>query len=203
MEPGDRERVVNERLDAALKRYGESEPRPGLESRILATLRTEHLPESRWGWRPALAGLAVLLLGAAMFLARGRDVVHETAVGTAIKKETQATREIPPAPVLARVPSHAVKRSSPRKACPRPVNSVAAAGDGAAAGAIPFGPAAQRAGEDAGELCPRLARGGQAGCAGEDGVAGADLARDGETKPRARAFPRVRTIRISEETYDA
>lgn len=126
MEPGDRERVVNERLDAALKRYGESEPRPGLESRILATLRAEHLPESRWGWRPALAGLAVLLLGAAMFLARGRDVVHETAVGTAIKKETQATREIPPAPVLARVPSHAVKRSSPRKAYPRPVNSVAA-----------------------------------------------------------------------------
>ena len=127
MEPGDRERAVNEWLDAALKRYGEAEPRPGLESRILATLRTEHSPESRWGWRPALAGLAVVLLGAAIFLARGRGVVHETAVGTAIKKEVQTTPKARPAPVLAHVLTPAVERSSPRKAYARPVNSVAAA----------------------------------------------------------------------------
>jgi hypothetical protein len=122
MEPNDRERVVNEWLDAALKRYGEAEPRPGLESRILATLRAENLPEPRWAWRPALAGVAlVVLLCAAVFLARWPGVVHETAVGTAIKKEAQATPEIPPAPVLAHAPSHAVKRSLAQRAHARPV----------------------------------------------------------------------------------
>ena len=48
MEPENQERLVEQWLDIGLKRYGEAEPRPGLEGRILAGLRA---PNKRDGLR--------------------------------------------------------------------------------------------------------------------------------------------------------
>jgi len=62
MEPNHSDRM-DELLDAALKRYGAIEPRPGLEGRILANLRaTESQPQRNRLWRPVAATCAAMLL---------------------------------------------------------------------------------------------------------------------------------------------
>ena len=126
MEPNDRERVVNEWLDPALKRYGRAEPRPGLESRILATLRTEHLSQSRWVWRPALAAGLAVLLGALIFLARGRRVAPGISAGNhiAVKQDASAVPEIPAnTAVSSRRAPQIAKRSLPPTGHARPAQS--------------------------------------------------------------------------------
>lgn len=73
MELDDKNRSADEWLDIALKHYGDAEPRSGLEGRVLATLRSERnrITVSRWNLRPALAGVAVLVvLGASIALVR-------------------------------------------------------------------------------------------------------------------------------------
>jgi hypothetical protein len=59
MEPENQEYLVEKWLDIGLKRYGEAEPRPGLEGRILAGLRTEQARRASpsWQWWPALAAI--------------------------------------------------------------------------------------------------------------------------------------------------
>jgi len=59
MEPENRR--LEEWLDGALKRYGEGEPRLGLENRILARLHAEPARRSRWWW-PILAATAAAAL---------------------------------------------------------------------------------------------------------------------------------------------
>lgn len=54
-------------LDAALAKYTSAEPRPGLELRILANLRSANVPSRqplwwRWGLRAALAAILVALV---------------------------------------------------------------------------------------------------------------------------------------------
>jgi hypothetical protein len=75
----DRERLADRWLDAALKQYGEADPRIGLEGRVLANLRaeSERLAERR-DWRRALAAVtAIIMVGTTIFLARGRDVTKQ------------------------------------------------------------------------------------------------------------------------------
>lgn len=61
METHDRDQV-DDLLDAALKRYGEIEPRAGLEGRVLARLAQENHTNWRraWAW-PSAAAFACLL----------------------------------------------------------------------------------------------------------------------------------------------
>ena len=84
MEPNDidRERLADQWLDAALKQYGQADPRIGLEGRVLANLRaeSERLAERR-NWQHTLAAVtAIIVVGATIFLMRGRDVAKQ-AVG--------------------------------------------------------------------------------------------------------------------------
>jgi hypothetical protein len=81
MEPNgkNRERLADKWLDAALKQYGEADPRTGLEGRVLANLRAEskRLAERR-NWRRALAAVtAIIVVGTTIFFVRGRDVVKQ------------------------------------------------------------------------------------------------------------------------------
>jgi len=77
---------VDQWLDAALKQYGEADPRTGLEGRVLANLQTAGLPERR-SWWPALVVVAAMVVGgAAIYLGGG----HHAA-----KKEI-ATLQAPP-----------------------------------------------------------------------------------------------------------
>jgi hypothetical protein len=65
----DKEILIDQLLDAALKEYAAAEPRPGLEGRILANLRTErdHTPTQVWRWSMLLAVSTILLIGTAVF----------------------------------------------------------------------------------------------------------------------------------------
>jgi hypothetical protein len=77
MEPNQKERFVDQWLDAGLMQHGQAEPRSGLEDRILARLRAPRnpMPAPKWQWWPALAAVAaVLLIG--MFVAKSK---HDTA----------------------------------------------------------------------------------------------------------------------------
>jgi hypothetical protein len=64
MDLGSQQQRIDQWLDAALRQYGEAELRPGLESRVLANLRSQ--PAPRRGWLPLPA--AVLLLLAIVFI---------------------------------------------------------------------------------------------------------------------------------------
>jgi hypothetical protein len=68
-------------LDAALKQYGEAEPRPGLENRVLANLHAERARltlSPRW-WRLAAAAVTIAILaGGALLLSRRPEVTGAT-----------------------------------------------------------------------------------------------------------------------------
>jgi hypothetical protein len=67
---------VDELLNAALDRYGAAEPRPGLESRILAKLEAAGSvprPNRLW-WPMAAVCAAMLLLAAIWFIGRGARI---------------------------------------------------------------------------------------------------------------------------------
>ena len=71
MDP-EKNRQIDEWLDAALKRYGEVEPRAGLENRVLTSVRArrELARTPRWQWWPVLAAVtAILVVSVGVFLA--------------------------------------------------------------------------------------------------------------------------------------
>jgi len=75
MESEERERLIDELLDNTLKEYHAAEPRPGLEGRVLATVRAQarRPTAGQWSWWPAAIACAVLLLSVTtVFLARMR-----------------------------------------------------------------------------------------------------------------------------------
>ena len=63
------DQFVDELLDAALSRYAASEPRPGLEERLLAELRARPAPPPAWawGWQPVAVAAVVVALVAGIF----------------------------------------------------------------------------------------------------------------------------------------
>jgi hypothetical protein len=80
MVPKDRKSYIDSWVEAALQQYGEAEPRPGLETRVLANLRVEQqrVWQRRWMWWPAVTALAAMLVAA--FLMRTADAVPEFSV---------------------------------------------------------------------------------------------------------------------------
>jgi hypothetical protein len=77
MESEDRERFIDEWLEGALERRGRAEPRPGLENRILANIKTERerVPVRVWSWWPVWAGAAaILLIGGMASVRRNHEV---------------------------------------------------------------------------------------------------------------------------------
>jgi hypothetical protein len=81
MRTEDNNHTAERWLDDALKQYGEAEPRPGLENRVLANLHTEQarLTLRPWYWRPVIAAvmIAVFVIGA-FLLKRRPDVTRAT-----------------------------------------------------------------------------------------------------------------------------
>ena len=93
-------RLVDELLDASLRRYADAEPRAGLEGRILAGTRARRRAQHRrmaWAWALAVAAAAVALL----VVARPR-------------------RQSPPAPVAAETPAPLRAPVAARAAPPAP-----------------------------------------------------------------------------------
>lgn len=100
---GDRDQMDG-RLDRLLKEYGEVEPRPGLEDRIFARVRTEAAPNRwllRWAWSLAGAATAVLLIVMWSGIAR-RPLRSPQDTGRASEAKNSAQA---PAVIGANVPS--------------------------------------------------------------------------------------------------
>jgi VirB8 protein len=117
VEPNNREDLASI-LDAALKQYGDVEPRAGLEARVLSNIRIEQerIGERRWNWTAALAAIAVAgALGAIMFLIRKPDVRPQVvaihAASGLIAKDAIAVGIKPP---RADRPSTSSSRRKPR-----------------------------------------------------------------------------------------
>jgi len=125
MEPKDkeRERLIDEWLDGTLKQRGAAEPRPGLEDRVLASLRSasSRMPAPAWSWRPAWIALAAtVLIGGALFLARrsGSSRQVATSTGFPVKLGTPTKAESRGLQTGAQAPSsrHQRQVSTPRHA---------------------------------------------------------------------------------------
>ncbi len=102
MDPIERERDVDQWLDAALSQYGKAEPRAGLESRVLANLQTERnqiAPRWRWWWAVGSATALAAMVVAVWFWQSGRAVRPGATAGisTTTHRE-QARGSIEPAP---------------------------------------------------------------------------------------------------------
>jgi hypothetical protein len=93
MEPKDQENL-NRWLDRALVEYGNTEPRPGLEARVLANLQSKREPiTARRGWFWALtlaATAAVIILAVWMESNTGLRTKVPTSVTTASEQQAES-----------------------------------------------------------------------------------------------------------------
>src|SRR5271155_255029 len=81
---------LDRELDAALARFGAVEPRPGLDERILATLRAERersTERSWWRW-PAVAALVVMIALSVSLAWRSANSAKNTAAHTAVAAQS-------------------------------------------------------------------------------------------------------------------
>lgn len=70
MSEQDQRRHVDELLDSLLATYSDAEPRPGMETRLLANLRTasrQQIDNQAWAWKWLLAGAAAVGVVAVLF----------------------------------------------------------------------------------------------------------------------------------------
>ena len=118
MQLDDKEWPSEESLDAALNKYGDSEPRPGLENRLLAVLRAEQQACAGRSW---MAWPAVVSLAAGLLVVAG---VFQTTK----QSEIPAIRSTPAAPLISRTTSvprtqldaSRIRRQSVKPRSPRP-----------------------------------------------------------------------------------
>ncbi|MFB3922050.1 MAG: hypothetical protein ACE145_10025 [Terriglobia bacterium] len=93
MNPRERERFVDDLLDASLRQYRSAEPRAGLENRILASVRASEFATQprRWAWALA-GGVAILVIAVVSLRFVSRPVPRTATVPsaplTAAKTET-------------------------------------------------------------------------------------------------------------------
>lgn len=108
----ENDRKLDEMLDAMLSAYSEAQPRPGLETRILANVKEQSGKRTRWGfrWTWAVAALATAVLIIAVYISRHLTQPVEPQVATRPqqpKESSPVSQEKPltTPPVTASVPS--------------------------------------------------------------------------------------------------
>jgi hypothetical protein len=96
----DEEQKLDELLDSMLREYSAVEPRPGLETRILANLREVQAKRRSWSilsaWAWGGAAVTAVLIAALMF-----HLVRPAVQPPATRVEEATTSPVPPAPVNA------------------------------------------------------------------------------------------------------
>ncbi len=94
---GRDERFVDELLDSALARYAQVEPRPGLEARLLARLRSEPEPAAfGWRWLP-MAAAAAVVVAAVLYFAGSRE---SRPPEVAVQPQPAVAPTVTPPPVM-------------------------------------------------------------------------------------------------------
>jgi hypothetical protein len=101
MEPRDKDRAqFDQLLDSALRRYGNVEPRPGLEGRVLARLAAEaSRSHGRAWWVWGLAGAAAMIVVIGMWIGGGHRRSNTPAVSVrpnVSKREQKLATVMPP-----------------------------------------------------------------------------------------------------------
>jgi hypothetical protein len=112
----EKDKQMDEMLDTLLAAYSSAEPRPGLETRILANLRDasgrEASPTSwkfRWLWAGAVATIAALVFAVLVF--RTVEKPHPLKTATDDREVQQAASASKPALASSSAPA-ATKRST-------------------------------------------------------------------------------------------
>jgi len=109
VDPTNRDRDVEQWLDAALSQYGKAEPRTWLDRRVLANLQAERnrlASRQRW-WSAVGAVAAAVAIAAVVWIgenSRRRNPERVAETSTPIDHE-EARRSIEPAPVPQAAPS--------------------------------------------------------------------------------------------------
>lgn len=107
---------LSDDLDAALAKYAAVEPRPGLENRILASLRVERarVPDrARWRWSvaAALTAVAVVAVAVSWKSIKPGQVVEEHHPSTTLQSPPQSGIQIAASREVAlQKPHHPVRR---------------------------------------------------------------------------------------------
>lgn len=117
MHEKDRNRFLDELLDAALTRHRSAEARSGLEERVLARLRTKARPTTgvTWRWLPVLVTAAALVLAVGAFYAVRRSAPPEVTPTTAARPVEEPRVA---APAIREERARAIRPTRP--AVPRP-----------------------------------------------------------------------------------
>ncbi len=107
MESKEQEQKLDQWLDAALRQYGDVEPRAGLEGRVLARLRAEQekpAPSWRTGWVLLAATTAAVLAFGAYFIGRpsGKSTVP-APIAKVMNPPVAVERSVPRARIAAPV----------------------------------------------------------------------------------------------------
>jgi hypothetical protein len=106
--------ALGRELDAALAKYASVDPRPGLENRVLASLRAEQLarPNHTW-WRWGLAGaLAAIVIVAVVLAWKSGEPAHPVVAQRSLQT-TQSPRT-PATPAGSNFESNRARPSAPR-----------------------------------------------------------------------------------------
>jgi hypothetical protein len=114
MRTRDNDQSAEKWLDTALKRYGDAEPRSGLENRVLANLHAEQARLAPWPqrWRLVAAAVTIIVFtGGALLLKQKPDVAGTTTSNQAAivshKQEPEPLGASPGKPHIApRQPRH-------------------------------------------------------------------------------------------------
>lgn len=122
MDPIERDREVDQWLDAALSQYGKAEPRAGLEGRVLASLQAERsriASGRRWWWAAGtVAATAAITL--AVWLGHGYRARTPDGVGTTARHDAGGGDRPTPYPEVHPAPRQPVAQLA-RRALPRPL----------------------------------------------------------------------------------
>ena len=97
MDPTDkeREREVDQWLESALSRYGKTEPRVGLENRVLANLQAERSRIAyrwRWWWWAGTATAMAVAMAIALWMGKSHERHPKSTMGASITGASTTTQ---------------------------------------------------------------------------------------------------------------
>jgi len=98
MDPMKQERDLNQWLESALSQYGKTEPRTGLESRVLATLQAERnriASRRRWWWAMGTAA-ATAALALVVWLGHADRARNRNGIDAAARHDARDTHRSSP-----------------------------------------------------------------------------------------------------------
>jgi len=125
----ERERDVDQWLDAGLSRYGKAEPRTGLESRVLANLQSERnrIASRRPWWWAAGAVAAAVAIVAVVWVGESSRKRHPGSVAetSTTTHHEEARRAVQPGP--APHAAHPANESAQRSPANRPIRDLVVA----------------------------------------------------------------------------